>query len=276
MTSGIASAPAASRTAKPSSSGICTSRKTSSGLSSRMRATASRPFAHSPAISTSVSRASMRLIRRRASGSSSTISTRILRVSVTERGLRQNRTRCQSVKRKIDRHLQAAFGRIRHVEPMTGPVKLLEPRARVAKPKPFPQPASRAFKRSKPWPVVPDIKKKPVAVSTRRNLDSPRLAARNNSMANRILYDRLQKQVGNPRFERLAADVKAHREAIVKPDPFDFEVAPQKLKLFLKRDLLGARVFKRHPQKVAKPRKHFVGCLGVFVQQRRDRVERVK
>src|SRR6266853_80565 len=46
--------PTSRSTSKPSSSGICTSRNTRSGVTSRMAAVASRPFAHSPA--TAISR----------------------------------------------------------------------------------------------------------------------------------------------------------------------------------------------------------------------------
>src|SRR5712664_2088785 len=66
-----------SNTLKPSNSGICTSRKTRSGLYLPMAATASRPSAHSPRISMSGSLRSNWRIRSRASGSSSTISVRI-------------------------------------------------------------------------------------------------------------------------------------------------------------------------------------------------------
>src|SRR5437870_5006517 len=66
-----------SNTPKPSNSGICTSRKTRSGLYLPMAATASRPSAHSPRISMSGSLCSNWRIRSRASGSSSTISVRI-------------------------------------------------------------------------------------------------------------------------------------------------------------------------------------------------------
>src|SRR5437667_7823988 len=66
-----------SNTPKPSNSGICTSRKTRSGLYLSMAATASRPSAHSPRTSMSGSLCSNWRIRSRASGSSSTISVRI-------------------------------------------------------------------------------------------------------------------------------------------------------------------------------------------------------
>src|SRR2546426_8286973 len=67
-----------SNTLKPSNSGICTSRKTRSGLYLPIAATASRPSAHSQMTSMSGSLCSKWRIRSRASGSSSTISVRIL------------------------------------------------------------------------------------------------------------------------------------------------------------------------------------------------------
>src|SRR5215475_756997 len=62
-----------SNTSKPSSSGICTSRKTRSGCSARIWQTASRPFPHSFTSSMSGTPLSKARRLRRAGGSSSTI-----------------------------------------------------------------------------------------------------------------------------------------------------------------------------------------------------------
>src|SRR5690349_20406244 len=78
MTSGTRSAFNASSTPKPSSAGICTSRKIRSGDKSRMDATALVPLSHSPTICNSGSSARQRLSRSRASCTSSIISVRII------------------------------------------------------------------------------------------------------------------------------------------------------------------------------------------------------
>src|SRR6266498_1749376 len=70
-------APNASITPKPSTPGICTSRKTMSGRSSWMSVTAATPFFASRTRPTSRSRASMSVRRLRAGASSSTTRTRI-------------------------------------------------------------------------------------------------------------------------------------------------------------------------------------------------------
>src|SRR5258706_1881475 len=67
----------ASHTSNPFTRGICTSRKTSSGLSRRMASIACRPLEHSPAISKSGSCWRNCRRRARAGASSSTISTRV-------------------------------------------------------------------------------------------------------------------------------------------------------------------------------------------------------
>src|SRR3954453_7424465 len=79
MTAGVRSPFNASITPKPSSAGICTSRKIRSGDKARIFETASVPLSHSPTICTSGSPARQRLRRSRASCTSSIISVRIIR-----------------------------------------------------------------------------------------------------------------------------------------------------------------------------------------------------
>src|SRR5262249_19609489 len=76
MTDGRSSLGKALRTSNPSIPGICTSRKTTSGESSRIFLTAEEPSPHSPMTSTSLNFFNRSATPRRAKGSSSTISAR--------------------------------------------------------------------------------------------------------------------------------------------------------------------------------------------------------
>src|SRR5262249_9578081 len=54
------------------------------------------------------------------------------------------------------------------------------------------------------------------------------------------------------------------------------QVAAQKLKLFVQRQLLRAGVLKSHSQKVAEPREHLIGRVGVLFEKRGNRIQGVK
>src|SRR5262245_43102770 len=77
------SRPTSSSTSKPSSFGICTSRKSRSGCSSDTTLTASKPFAHSATMSTSWIGVRYSRSTARASASSSTMATRSLGVDAS-------------------------------------------------------------------------------------------------------------------------------------------------------------------------------------------------
>jgi hypothetical protein len=65
-------------------------------------------------------------------------------------------------------------------------------------------------------------------------------------------------------------------EAVLKACLFDRAVALQKLQLLAQRDIRAARVPQREAEEVRQPQNHALGGVGIRLQERGDRVERVE
>src|SRR5262249_398552 len=96
------------------------------------------------------------------------------------------------------------------------------------------------------------------------------------SVFDRVLHYRLQQQVRHPGVEHAGFYFHLHRQTILKPDALYFKVAPQKLELLVQRNLLSPCTVQREPQKVTQPRQHFLWRGRLLVDQRWNRVQRVK
>ena len=95
-------------------------------------------------------------------------------------------------------------------------------------------------------------------------------------MSHRILDDRLQNQIGNANIQHFRIDVNVSREAILKTNALDLEIAVQKLDLLLQRHFHRAGVFERQSEEVAEPRDHLARAFSVFAQQSRNGMQRVE
>src|SRR6185312_13493361 len=114
-------------TSRPFSSGICTSRNTSSGCSFSIALIAAAPLPHSATSSMSGSHSSRRRSRRRAGGSSSTISTRIL-ITVS---WRRAEAGADGSSRKSEPDTYTAGLELQQLQDLLPPVELLQARARI-------------------------------------------------------------------------------------------------------------------------------------------------
>src|ERR1051326_8029851 len=244
----------ASITAKPSSSGICTSRKTRSGARSRMACRAGRPSWHSPAISMPGSAASSVRRRSHASGSSSTISTRMqwLRVGGN-----------------VEAGAGSAAGRICEIETRGGAVELLETRAGIGDPDAFADLGGAGT-------VVADFDGQLAGALLGDHVDAAAGGARRDAVADGVFDQRLQYEVGHEQVERAGLDGAAHFEPLAEAHLLDFEVFIEVLHLAFQRDLLNAGTIEGEPQKIAEPRDHAVGALHITIHERGDGVQRVE
>src|SRR6267378_2550558 len=240
---GARSTPTSRSTSNPSSSGICTSRNTRSGATSRIAAAASRPFAHSAATTISGSAASRCRMPSRPASSSSTINVRI--------------------------------SRVHHFERRLIAVQLLQARAGVGE-------AHAAVFRAledgnEPRPIVPD-REVEAAVDTPGADQEPTYgAARRDPVTNRVFDERLEDQIGHLGVERFGLGVHHRFEAVPEPNLLDVEVAPQELQLLLQRHLLRTRTVEHPPQQVAEPCQHADG-EGILTgaNQLADGVQRIE
>ena len=95
-------------------------------------------------------------------------------------------------------------------------------------------------------------------------------------MVDGVFDERLEHLVGHPDVERVGRHVHDHPEPVGEARLLDVQVAAQELELLLQRHFLDADRRQRHAEQVAQLRQHLVGGVGVAVDQRRDRVQRVE
>src|SRR5436305_8217951 len=230
-TAGMLSGPTCRITARPSISGICTSRKTRSGRVARTAATASRPSFASWTAATSGSPASSMRRPSRASGSSSTIN-RVQGMDLHH--LRRDLLRLGAVGKSQGGDgaaARAVFERQRR----RVAVELAQagPRVRQADPPRAGAPGRQA------GPVVldPDLQ----ALPHPRGVEPQpaRRRAAPDPMAGAVLHDRLQSQMGDGGAESLGPGVDLDPQTVLEADLFDREIEPQRLQLAPQRHLLG-------------------------------------
>src|SRR6266852_1133899 len=252
---GARSTPTSRSTSKPSSSGICTSRNTRSGVTSRIAAAASRPFAHSPATTISGSAARRCRIPSRPARSSSTISVRIARISSTVTnpppvGSRQP-------ERHDDVRDRSAISRVDHFERGLVTVQLPQPRAGVGE---ADAAAFRALEHGRePRPIVPDREVQAAVDTPSADQEPNHGAARRDPVTNRVFDERLEDQIGYLGVERFSLGVHHRFQALPEPDLLDVEVVPQELQFLLQRHLLRTRTIEHPPQEIAEPCQHADG-----------------
>src|ERR1051326_4773345 len=192
----------ASSTANPSISGICTSRKTRSGLSSWIAATAEPPSWHSATIV--MSRSPGRSVRSRshASGSSSTISTRMQRLRV--RG-------------NVQPGAESSSRCVAELELSRAAVQLREACACIRGPHAF------ADVRC-PGPVVADFDHQGSPAFLHHHVDTAAAGVRPDAVPDSVLDQWLHDQVGHEQVERSRLDRPAYLETVAKTHLLDFQV----------------------------------------------------
>ncbi len=153
-------------------------------------------------------------------------------------------------------------------------VQALQAIARVREADAAPQLGARAGAEADA--VVADLDPQLVAVAARADLHQPVAGLRRHPMLDRVLHQRLQDQPRHFGVERLRVDVEAHRQPILEPRLLDLEIFLQELQLLLQRHAGRAGSIERDAQQIAQPADHPIGGVGVGVDERRDRVQRVE
>src|SRR5687768_2532919 len=259
----MSSAPISRTTSSPVFPGIWTSRKTRSGLSDRTASTAAAPLSTLATMSTPPSAASRSSTRWRASGSSSTMRTRIGRrsamMALGGRWCRFGVEVGRGVVRQHDLRDGPAFGRPVQRQPLVGAVELLETRARVAEPD---APTSRrrlgahGLGGVHAGAVVPHGDHDIIAGAASAELDAALPFDLAYPVHDRVLDERLQDEVGHERVHHVVVDVLVDRESTLKADLHDVQVQLKQLELAGERDLLLVRSLERHSQELAQARDH--------------------
>src|SRR3954453_554578 len=244
------SGPTSRITARPSISGIWTSRKTRSGRVSRRAATASRPSFASWTAATSGSPASSRRRPWRASGSSSTIN-RVQGMDLHH--LRRGLSRHGAIG-KDQGGDGAAASAVFELHPRRLAVELAQAGPRVRQADPLRSGASG--RQAGPVVLDPDLQEVPHP----RGVDPQpaRRGAAPDPMADRVLHDRLQSQMGDGGVEDLGPGVDLHPQAVLEADLLDREIEPQGLELAPQGDLLGLDVVEHAAQEIAQAGEHLL------------------
>ena len=118
--------------------------------------------------------------------------------------------------------------------------------------------------------VVSHLNTKGAVSAFRLNFYEAGSGARRDAMANCILNDGLEDEVGDFRIKCLFRYVDAGDQAVLKSNAFDFKITTQESHLLFERYLLRTGVFQSEPQKVAQARDHLARCFRFLIQQCRD------
>ena len=108
------------------------------------------------------------------------------------------------------------------------------------------------------------------------DLHPPWLDARRDAMADGVLHQRLQDQMGHACIQRLWRDVHHDRQPVLQARLLDLEVGLEKGELLAQRHLLRLLVLEGGAQEVAEAGDHSPGGLRFGGDERRDRVQRVE
>src|SRR5262245_18570882 len=204
---GMRSTPMASMTSNPSSSGISTSSKTTSGGHSSIAATASLPDSHSPTISTSDIRSRRTRNPRRASGSSSTMSTRNGSLMIRQIELDAQAAECAAIERHalvVAVEVAEALTRVRETD--TSAVRAIAARRQ-------------------PGTVVLDGEAQPLTRAPPRQRDATAASARSDRVTYRILDDGLKDERWNTSVANIGIDLDVQRQFVAETHLLDVEVA---------------------------------------------------
>src|SRR5262245_5108286 len=269
----------ASSAAKPSISGICTSRKTRSGASDLMAATASWPRPASPIISTSSSPSNNWRMRSRASGSSSTIKTLMGKTSVNGSLILIGRILDLVDERNLQRDDQSVGLVVFERQHIRVAIRLFEAGARVAQSNARFESRRRAILRCDPRPVVRDPHLQSSVVDERAQADLARRVLFGDSMADGVLDQWLQDQIWKARIEQRRPFVfyfQPDLQTVFEAHSLDVQIEPQKFQFLPEGRQLLAAVLQRQTQKVSEPRHHLIGGVNILMKQSRDRIERIE
>src|SRR5664279_3545020 len=217
-------------TPKPSTSGICTSRKTRSGFSCLINAIADLPSPHSATICRSASSSNILRKRSRASDSSSLSNTRI--------GIGGHDLLGTFAERYVDLDDAASAGLVLQGHPVIVVVQLLQASARVAQPHAFRWNAAPMA--GQPLAVVTDLHPQLIEDLARRDANPSGGEARAYAMANGILDQRLQDEVRNQRRPGVRLDIHFHSQAVLESCLLNVNVLLQKGQFAAKRHLVDA------------------------------------
>ncbi len=108
-------------------------------------------------------------------------------------------------------------------------------------------------------------------------MDQDRLLALSQSVAHRVLHDRLKNHVGNERVRDLRPRIDPDAQPILKANLLDRKIQPQKIQLAPQRDLLSVHVIQRKSQQIAQAAEHRFGLLSLpLAHQHHNGAERIE
>src|SRR6516225_2286466 len=211
------------------------SRKTRSGFSRWMAAIAARPSAHSATISRSGSSCNNVRRRPRARASSSLSKTRMDMIGrdLLSHGSIGN----------ADLHGASAAGGVFQHHGMVFVVELLQASASIAQSDAFGRHETAAGKSDA---IVADLHPNVVAVAPGTDTNHSAGAARADTVADGVLDNRLENQVGNESIQSARIDFRFHMQPVVKTHLLDVDVLLKERKLLLQRYLVNANAVQRH------------------------------
>src|ERR1035438_2996319 len=212
-----------STTPKPSTSGIWISRNTRSGCSRWIRAMAVLPSPHSATISMSGSAYSRPRRRSRASASSS--------LSKTRMDIGVGDLLVAGSIRNADFHGASAARRVFQHHGVIFVVELLQAAAGIAQAHAFGRHDSTAAVEASA--VVAYLHPHIVAIAPGGNANQSRRAARSDSMADGVLHQRLQEQVGDERVEGAGIDVALNPQSVAEANLLNVDVLLQEREFLL-------------------------------------------
>src|SRR5829696_2177641 len=174
--------------------------------------------------------------------------------------------------RDLDAHGEAAGRGAPCLEAMVGAVERQQSRARVPETDAVAVFRSRIFADT----VVDDTELETVVVSRRCHDDVAGRRAGRDAVADGVLDERLQHEIGYERVTRVRVDSKAHREPVLEPDLLNLDVVRKQLQLSRERDFLLARTAQRHTQQLTQSGHNALRRVAVGADERVDGVERVE
>src|ERR1019366_674934 len=266
MVRGTWSACRAAITPKPSTSGICTSRKTRSGFSCLISAMADLPSPHSATICRSGSSSNILRKSSRASDSSSLSNTRM--------DIGGHDLLGAFAERYVNFDDAASAGLVLQGHPVIVVVQLLQAGARVAQPHAFWWNA--AAMAGQPLAVVADLHPQLIEDLASRDANPSGGEARAYAMANGILHQRLQNQVRDQGRSGVRLDIHFHPQAVLEACLLDVNIFLQEGQLATERHLVDADRVERQAQQVRQLQSHVFGGGTIVSGQGGDGIQGIE
>src|SRR5215471_9285593 len=171
-----------------------------------------------------------------------------------------------------DREPRAAVGQ-GEVELVVRAVEQLQPLARVLQADAVRCGGARG---SGADPVVADLDPQAPVVAPGGERDPLGAGILADAVLDGVLDERLQEERRDPRLPDLGIDLDGDLEPVAEAHPLDGEVPVQHVDLGLQRDGLFGLGLQVQPQEVGQPVDGVAGELGVLLDQRKERVQRVE